>query len=117
TEIDSYSYIITVSFLPGALSRWLYIKESRTNSEAATMRFIRSYTTVPIPRVWLSVSWRGRSYIFMSRASGVELESTWYTSTMETKQRIVSQLAGYVNQLRMLKSPYGPTIGSVLCGP
>jgi thiamine kinase-like enzyme len=53
----------------------------------------------------------------MSRAPGVELESIWYTSNLETKGRIVDQLADYVKQMRTLKSPYGCTIGSVLGGP
>jgi aminoglycoside phosphotransferase (APT) family kinase protein len=81
------------------------------------MRFVRSNTTVPVPRVWLNVFWRGRSYIIMSRAPGVVLESIWYTSNLETKERIVGQLVDYVKQMRTLKSPFGSTIGSVLGGP
>jgi aminoglycoside phosphotransferase (APT) family kinase protein len=81
------------------------------------MTFVRRYTSIPVPRVWFTVHWRGCSYIYMSRASGIVLHDVWMTSTSEMRERVVQQLAGYVEQLRTLKSPYGPIICSILRGP
>ncbi|KAF2442983.1 serine/threonine protein kinase [Karstenula rhodostoma CBS 690.94] len=83
-----------------------------TNSEVATMAYIRAHTSVPVPRV---LDWNddpanptGTEYIIMEHASGVQLHEKW--NTMNTLQQMlcVKSVATLVKEMAKLKFPaYG----------
>ncbi|TFY62614.1 hypothetical protein EVG20_g6636 [Dentipellis fragilis] len=104
-----------------SLGRYVWIKrfhaKSLRDAETAALQLVAGNTTVPVPRVWLSLSWSGKHYIFMSRISGATLENVWKDYSPETRNRIVAQLRGYVAQIRTLQTPYGPRICSTVGGP
>ncbi|TFY57768.1 hypothetical protein EVG20_g8416 [Dentipellis fragilis] len=101
--------------------RYVWIKrfhaKALRDAETAALQLVAGNTTVPVPRVWLSLSWSGKHYIFMSRISGATLENVWKDHSPETRTRIFAQLRGYVAQMRTLQTPYGPRICSTVGGP
>lgn len=99
------------------MGRWFYIKRDRHGREAQTMKFVAMRTTLPIPRVWIALSWRGTQYTVMSRIHGVELEEAWDRLSDETKEHISKQLRGYISQLRAIPPPSGTSICAVGGGP
>lgn len=99
--------------------RWIYIKVTGrpSHTEAATLRFVKAHTTIPVPTVLAQFSWRSLNYLFMTRAGGVPLEWTWHSLSDLQRQKVVAQLADYVAQLRRLPSPDDERIHSVAGGP
>ncbi|KIM71931.1 hypothetical protein PILCRDRAFT_830069 [Piloderma croceum F 1598] len=102
------------------LGQWIYIKVTlptyNPQAEVEAMRFVSQHTKTPVPRVWLHFQWLNVHYIFMSRIPGVPLVDVWSQLPLETKEAIVSQLAGYISQLRSIPPPPRPTIRSILGG-
>lgn len=101
----------------GTLGRWLYIKIDRHGLEAKTIKFVASHTNIPLPRLWLTPSWRGTNYMIMSRIHGVELEEVWDCLSDDKKDYISHQLRDYILQLRAIPPPSGTSICSVDGGP
>jgi aminoglycoside phosphotransferase (APT) family kinase protein len=80
------------------------------------MRFIATHTSIPVPRVLLHFQWGITGFIVMNRVRGIVLQDVWESYSMETKKAIIEQLAGFVAQLRSLRSPFGMAVCSVLGG-
>jgi hypothetical protein len=82
-------------------------------SEVATMDFLRLHG-IPIPNVldWGSSASNdvGSEYIIMERASGKELEGTWYTMTPQERMSIVEKI---VDIEKLLFSIQFPASGSL----
>ncbi|KAJ3502385.1 hypothetical protein NLJ89_g8911 [Agrocybe chaxingu] len=112
---------IVVPLWKATLGRFIFVKYSPHGEvEAATMRFIRERTTIPVPRVWGVLTFQGLPYIFMSRLPGRDLwnPDIWQSLPESVNERILSQLRDYVGQLRELEPPSEPPlICSVLGGP
>jgi len=99
------------------LSRWFWMKLAKApEAEVSAMRYLRSHTTIPIPRVWFSFKWNGVDRIIMDRVPGTTLEAVWYDLSLEEKDGFIQQLADVVRQLRYLKSPFGEMICSAAGG-
>src|ERR1700733_9896706 len=95
------------------LSRRLWMKLAKASqAEVSAMRYVRSRTTVPVPRPWLSFKWKGVDRIIMDRVPGTTLEAVWYDLSPKEKDEYVQQLADIIRQLRSLESPFGGMICS-----
>ncbi|KAL1725270.1 kinase-like domain-containing protein [Schizophyllum commune] len=98
---------------------WLHIKATYRSSstEAATLRFIKENTAIPVPSVLAHFSWWSVDYLIMTRASGVPLDWVWSKLSDSQRQEIVAQLADVVTQMRALPPPDDNRICSVTGGP
>ena len=76
----------------------------KTESEVATMAFLRAKTSVPAPRVfaWDSSAKNalGFEWILMEKVGGVELGEVWRRIPWERKLTLVEEIAGFMQQLR-----------------
>ncbi|KAI1376222.1 phosphotransferase enzyme family protein [Hypoxylon crocopeplum] len=81
-------------------------------TEATTMEFVRSRTSIPIPKIYNAYRDKetGRVTILMERVEGENLDHAWDGLTGEEKDSILSQLKGYFAELRQIEGSY---IGSV----
>ncbi|KAK0186534.1 kinase-like domain-containing protein [Armillaria mellea] len=98
--------------------RWMHVKmrfDSRV--EVASMRFIATNTSVPVPKIWLQFRWRELHYVIMQRAPGQCLAEIWPDLQDEAKLIIVEQLAQYIREIRSISPPTDTRICSVLGGP
>ncbi|SMY21314.1 unnamed protein product [Zymoseptoria tritici ST99CH_1A5] len=83
-----------------------------TNSEMATMEYIRKNTTVPLPTV---LDWSddptnpiGTEYIIMEHAPGVSLHHRWGTMNVEQRILVIKSLGLLCQQMASLQFPaYG----------
>lgn len=99
------------------LSRWLWMKLAKApQAEVSAMRYVRSHTTIPIPRPWFSFKWNKVDRIIMGRVPGTTLEAIWYDLSLEERDEYVQQLADVIRQLRSLRSPFGEKICSAAGG-
>ncbi|KAK0442108.1 kinase-like domain-containing protein, partial [Armillaria borealis] len=86
--------------------------------EVASLRFVRAHTSIPVPRVFGTINFWGKSYAFMQRLPGNDiLQARWSRFTDAEKLNIHTQLRGFVEELRAIPPPQSPAICSVLRGP
>lgn len=85
----------------------------KTASEVATLSYLASHTSIPVPRVLAHNSCASSStlrfeWILMTRLRGVPLKSLWASSSLSWSDRLTltSTIAGYVDQMRMIRSPF-----------
>ncbi|KAE8367076.1 phosphotransferase enzyme family-domain-containing protein [Aspergillus caelatus] len=78
----------------------------KTESEVATLAFLRQKTSIPVPEVvaWSSTSDNalGYEWILLKKVEGVPLEQKWRAISLETKIQISERLAAYAAELRSL---------------
>lgn len=90
----SYLFRVTLPVIP-------FLK---TESEIATLAYLRTKTSIPVPRVvaWDSSSDNdlGFEWILMNKVAGIELRSVWREVLWERKLELVDELAGFVHQLQ-----------------
>lgn len=96
-----------------------YYHRRSVDAEIATMRLIRSCTTIPVPRVLFQFRWLFHRYFIMDRLPGVTLDNVILTLSQDDAGRIQAQLRGYMQQLRNITRPPAitNTIASVIGGP
>ncbi|KAG9234943.1 kinase-like domain-containing protein [Amylocarpus encephaloides] len=85
-----------------------------TNSEVATMTYIRSVTKIPVPKI---LDWSddgnnpiGTEYIIMEHVPGVQLHDKWPSMTPRQHMLCVQKVASMVTE--MVKLPF-PAYGSL----
>lgn len=78
------------------------------------MHFIRSETSIPVPKVYCAFERKGITYIVMSRINGSPIGCNWRNRSSESKARLLEQLRRYIQEMRALKprtshveGPYG----------
>ncbi|KAH7345910.1 hypothetical protein BKA66DRAFT_517139 [Pyrenochaeta sp. MPI-SDFR-AT-0127] len=80
-----------------------------TASEVAVLKFISTYTQVPVPEVlaWSSDASNpvGAEYIVMEKATGQQLFTTWSTMTIEDQFSLVEQLTQFEAKLASFQFP------------
>lgn len=82
-------------------------------TEARTLDFIASNTTIPVPRV-KDTFWVGQiAYIAMQFVEGVHLDRAWKTMSSQQRKDVLVQLKGYMEQLRALVPPHPGVTESV----
>ncbi|KAL2016249.1 hypothetical protein VTK56DRAFT_4025 [Thermocarpiscus australiensis] len=79
----------------------------KTESEVATMEYVRRHTSLPIPRVIAfsssDANELGHEWILMEMLKGVPLRTAWETMSEPTKGRFFTELAGHVKGLLALR--------------
>ena len=89
-----YLFRVTLSVIP-------FFK---TESEVATLAYLRTNTSIPVPRAiaWSSSSDNdlGFEWILMNKVAGVELRSVWRQIPWQRKLELVDEVAGFVHQLQ-----------------
>ncbi|KAH9881159.1 hypothetical protein J1614_001654 [Plenodomus biglobosus] len=80
-----------------------------TASEVAVLKFISTYTRVPVPKVlaWSSNASNpvGVEYIVMEKATGQQLFTTWSTMTIPEQFSLVEQLTKFEAELASIQFP------------
>ncbi|KAI4199535.1 MAG: hypothetical protein LQ346_002549 [Caloplaca aetnensis] len=81
-------------------------------TEAASMRFVRSRTSIPVPYVIDAFVHQETKHacILMEYINGRPLDEVWDTYSDTQKEHVISQLKGFLEELRQIK---GTTIGPV----
>ncbi|KAG7005375.1 hypothetical protein G7Y79_00020g049030 [Physcia stellaris] len=76
----------------------------KTESEVATLAYLRTNTSIPVPR---AIAWNSSSdndlgfeWILMNKVAGVELRSVWRQISWQRKLELVDEVAGFVHQLQ-----------------
>jgi hypothetical protein len=91
---------------------------NKTNSEVATINFVRGITDIPVPRIYAfddsSENEIGFEWIVMEMLPGATLKSRWRKLSMDTKGELVKQIAKYQAQLFRHKFP---AIGNIFINP
>lgn len=105
-------YRSNVRFLPFGLV--IKITRARGAHEADILRFVRSHTTIPVPRVILSAQDSMYVYTLMTEVKGRHLEGAWPRLDDKKRVKLIAELRSYVVQLRSLQ-PTHPNPSSV-CG-
>ncbi|EIN06796.1 kinase-like protein, partial [Punctularia strigosozonata HHB-11173 SS5] len=89
--------------------------------EAEALAFVQQNTSIPLPRVL--DSWEDddksqeKAYLLMEFVQGDTLRHAWPTMTQEARNYAIAQLRAYVAELRSLRQPGPPWIGSCSRGP
>lgn len=117
----SYRLSETLSYLWDlTIGRRLYIKSyyrRPISTDIATIRFVSTHTTIPVPRVYFHFRWLSWRYIVMDRIPGVVLDDVWRDMPLDGKIAIAAQLKDCFDQLRAIPPPKSPSICSVTGGP
>ena len=71
-------------------------------SETAAMQYIAANTSMPVPKVYCAFQRKGNTYIVMQRIAESPTGHNWEQRSEESKERILGQLKGYVNEMRSL---------------
>ncbi|KAI8989889.1 kinase-like protein [Trametes punicea] len=85
----------------------LKVVSPRGAPEGEIIRFVQRHTSIPTPRVLVSVDGHGRRFLLMKKVRGSTLESVWSALDAAQRAKIVAQLRSFVAQLRSLDSPHG----------
>ncbi|KAI9933655.1 hypothetical protein MW887_008128 [Aspergillus wentii] len=91
----------------------------KTESEVATLDFVRKYTEIPVPRVFAFDSSNnndlGFEWILMELMPGVSLLQRWRKLGMGVKEKVVKRVALYQSQLLQATSNFR-SIGNIFPG-
>ncbi|ESZ90636.1 kinase domain-containing protein [Sclerotinia borealis F-4128] len=86
-------------------------------TESEAMEFVRKNTTIPIPKVFGVYNREdGSQDLVLELLPGSALNVTWQTLTLEEKSDLVTELAGYLLQLRCLQPRKEGFVGSLMLG-
>jgi aminoglycoside phosphotransferase (APT) family kinase protein len=81
----------------------------KTESEVATIEYIRRHSSIPVPRIVAYASSAsnelGFEWILMEKIDGVPLDCVWDDMTFNAKMEFTVAFAGYMKQLRELQFP------------
>lgn len=84
------------------------------------MQFISTKTTIPIPRirkVYTSTDDPDLVDIVFESISGDTLAVEWFDMNSEQRRRVVTELAGYIDEMRSLEPPQKGLVGNTTLGP
>jgi len=82
-------------------------------SEAATLRFVASKTSIPVPHVHCAFVHNNRAFIVMERIEGAMLGAVWNSLSAADQASIFEQLRTMLRELRSLPAP--PDTGVESC--
>lgn len=85
-------------------------------TEAASIEFIATKTSIPVPRVYASFLHKNRAYIIMERIQGTSLAKAWKTLSDASRDHIMLQLRRMLMELRTLAPSPGTGIQSCVGG-
>lgn len=79
------------------------------------MQYVAKHTTVPVPKVFTIYPYHdARIYIEMEDIRGIDLETAGLDGhlSQDQKKHLISETAGYVNQLQSHEPPHKGFVGS-----
>lgn len=82
-------------------------------TEARTLDFIATHTTIPVPRVHHVFKCGRTMFLTMDYIPGVELDVAWKEMSEQQQRDLLEELRGYINQLRALVPPRPGAIEAV----
>lgn len=94
----------------------------KTESELATIEYVRKHTSIPVPEIFL-VNYNenhvvGAPFVFMEKIRGMKMFDVWDGLSTEHKLSIIAQTAGIVGQLAGLHfDQIGSLTGDGTVGP
>ncbi|KAH9038585.1 hypothetical protein EDB85DRAFT_2287521 [Lactarius pseudohatsudake] len=95
-----------------------FMSRLKTESEVATMEYIRTYTSIPVPTIYFYDSnpynRLGGEYIIMSKAEGVPLSSVYQSMSHKSLIALLNNLASIIIPLLAHRFSH---IGSLYSGP
>lgn len=100
------------------ISRYLMVKMSDFShlTEAATMSYVASNTSIPVPRVHSSFVHGNRAYIVMEHIYGISLSHAWKTISRSDVDAVLTQLRRMLRELRALSPRQDAGIESCVGG-
>jgi tRNA A-37 threonylcarbamoyl transferase component Bud32 len=84
--------------------------ETVTLTEAHALQFVAKHTSIPVPAVHHAFVHRGKTYILMERVHGEIMAKRWHLLPSTSKESILSQLKGMIEELRSI-----PSKGAAIC--
>ncbi|KAJ6019003.1 hypothetical protein N7522_001070 [Penicillium canescens] len=83
------------------------IKGPCASPELAALKYVAEHTSIPVPKVFNAHYYDNHLYIEMEYVRGMSLEAAWYRGhlSQDQKKSIITEVAGYISQLRKLKPP------------
>jgi serine/threonine protein kinase len=81
-------------------------------SEASSMQFIATHTSMPVPKVHCAFTHRNKTYIVMEHLRGEMLGQGWVHRSDQSKAVILSQLRRFIHEMRQIPPP-GPRVANV----
>ncbi|KAK7416624.1 hypothetical protein QQX98_005095 [Neonectria punicea] len=86
-------------------------------AEADTMRLVRANTSIPVPDVQNAYrdEKTGEGIIIMDYVEGITLKEAWGDYSEAQKESVISQLRGYMAQLRLFKGDFIGSINGIAC--
>ncbi|KAI1329957.1 kinase-like domain-containing protein [Xylariaceae sp. FL0255] len=81
------------------------------------MKFVRDNTSIPGPEIYNAYKDEesGHTRIIMEIIEGIELEEAWETYSATEKESVITQLKGYMEELRQFKENFVNTIDGSWC--
>ncbi|KAB8215125.1 kinase-like protein [Aspergillus novoparasiticus] len=104
----------TVGRLGVRTSRNRIVKGPCEVAELTALQYVARHTNVPVPKVYSVYHCPDGLYIELEYIRGLDLQRAWlggYLSPAQKKQ-MVSEIAGYIGQLRRLEPPRKEILGS-----
>ncbi|KIW16578.1 hypothetical protein PV08_03766 [Exophiala spinifera] len=88
------------------------------SAEIEAERYVAQRTSIPVPKVYHTYQVDGRFYVEMEYVKGDTLQALWASGALspDEKKALVMQVAGYIDQLRMLKPPHKEIVASADLG-
>ncbi|KAK6533922.1 hypothetical protein TWF281_005266 [Arthrobotrys megalospora] len=84
-------------------------------NEAEALRLLRSTTSIPVPQVHEFYEKNDMGFLRMSKIEGTSLANIWGKLPQEQKDKLISQLRGYIQQWQGLTSDYFGAISGRPC--
>ncbi|CDO74845.1 hypothetical protein BN946_scf184280.g5 [Trametes cinnabarina] len=116
----AHGYLVTLVDAREVVARVArrFMPRLKTESEVATMRYLREHTTIPVPEVYQYDSnpynRLGGEYLLMSKAPGIALSKVFHSMPYNTLSALVENVA---MMLIPLFAHRFPMIGSLYDGP
>ncbi|OGM49706.1 hypothetical protein ABOM_001902 [Aspergillus bombycis] len=84
-------------------------------AELAALKYVSKHTTIRVPKVLNVYHHRDGLYIELDYVSGTDLQAAWLGGylSQDQKRNIITEVTGYVNQLRSVEPPRKGIVGSV----
>jgi len=86
---------------------------SKHISEAKTMVYIASHTSLPVPKVYCAFKKGKFTYIVMERIKGAQLNRCWRSAGAKGQEHLRAQLRAFLKELRSLPPPRPGQVGDV----
>ncbi|KAK6502971.1 hypothetical protein TWF481_008007 [Arthrobotrys musiformis] len=110
----------------GMASKVFYLPDTNTvlkvgctnlvkQNEAEALRLLGSKTSVPVPKVHEYYEKNGLGFLHMSKIEGTPLSDVWKEWPQEKRDKVISQLRGYIEQWQGITGDFYGAIGGNPC--